>query len=182
MDSKGWAPPLPDGPSLTAHSPPAASTSHPFFNKSLCLSTPHPLACLPVPSPGAYPPSPQRGDSDLRQAWTGVPDLPLSSRGSTLPSLNFPLSEMGTTRPLTCLPAFGRLPRPDLLLPLRLSVFTHTHTHTPIPAWCPHSSCFLAVLTACLLGAHTEQPGGSPDALYDLSLFPHFLSSLMLPS
>lgn len=106
LDPKGRAPPLPDGPSLPAHSPPPASASHPFFNKSLSLSTPHPLACLPVPTPGTYPPSPQRGNSDLSQAWTGAPDLPLSSGGLTLPSLSCSLCEMGTTRPLTCLPAF----------------------------------------------------------------------------
>lgn len=75
-----------------------------FSETSISLNDSSPgLPSPPVPVPWAHPACP-RGDADCRQAGTGVPDVPLSSQGTALPSLSFPLHEMGTTRTPVHLP------------------------------------------------------------------------------
>lgn len=80
------------------------SHSLPPFSETSISQRLQPWPAQPACPHAPGPPSLPRGVADCRQARTGVPDVPLSSQGTALPSLSFPLHEMGMMRTPTRLP------------------------------------------------------------------------------
>lgn len=80
------------------------SHSLPPFSETSISQRLQPWPAQPACPHAPGPPSLPWGVADCRQARTGVPDVPLSSQGTALPSLSFPLHEMGMMRTPARLP------------------------------------------------------------------------------